>query len=159
MGTPEYLDGGAITYKSDIYSLGVIIMQIVTGRDKKDCSNTVGVIENWRSRLILDISPGDTSLDACYQQVKKCVEIGMSCMDHDPGNRSSTQHIINRFEKTDVTIQSVRSNINSSYLRHEMRIRSKATFQPTVVESKASRAPTPINTTSHRRKQNASADG
>jgi serine/threonine protein kinase len=50
MGTPEYLDGGAITYKSDIYSLGVIIMQIVTGRDKKDCSNTVGV------RLILSNS-------------------------------------------------------------------------------------------------------
>jgi serine/threonine protein kinase len=47
MDTPEYLDGGAITYKSDIYSLGVIILQIVTGRNKKDSSNTVGV------RLIL----------------------------------------------------------------------------------------------------------
>jgi serine/threonine protein kinase len=43
MATPEYLDGGAVTFKSDIYCLGIIIMQIVTGRNRKDCSNTVGV--------------------------------------------------------------------------------------------------------------------
>lgn len=133
MATPEYLDGGAITYKSDIYSLGVVIMQIVTGRNKKDCSNTAGVLENWRNRLKLDMSPGHRSLETCYQQVKVCVEIGMSCMDHNPGNRSTTQHIIHMFDKTEVTEQSIRSDVGSSYLQ-QMIARSKEIFRLVVAE-------------------------
>jgi serine/threonine protein kinase len=43
MATPEYLAGGKITLKSDIYSLGVIIMQIITGQNKKNYSNTANV--------------------------------------------------------------------------------------------------------------------
>ncbi|XP_071674960.1 uncharacterized protein [Lolium perenne] len=183
MDTPEYLDGGAITYKSDIYSLGVIILQIVTGRNKKDSSNTVGVLKNWKSRLTLDTSVGDTLLETCCQQVKICIEIGMSCMDHDPGNRSTTRHIMDRFEETDITEQSVRSDVDSSYLQ-QMIVCSKATIQPAVAESKpspatvapeskisptiiateskASPATIPINTTPHSSltepKQNVSAD-
>lgn len=36
MSTPEYMDGGEITFQSDIYCLGFVIMQIVTGQSKKN---------------------------------------------------------------------------------------------------------------------------
>jgi serine/threonine protein kinase len=29
---PEYIHGGAVTLKSDIFSLGVIILEVITGR-------------------------------------------------------------------------------------------------------------------------------
>jgi serine/threonine protein kinase len=29
---PEYVHGGAVTLKSDIFSLGVIILEVITGR-------------------------------------------------------------------------------------------------------------------------------
>lgn len=44
---PEYLDDGAITVKSDIYSLGVIIRRIVIGR------KTGQTIENVRTNQTL----------------------------------------------------------------------------------------------------------
>jgi hypothetical protein len=43
MATPEYFCGGTITLKSDIFSLGVIIMQIVFGQYDMNYSNIPSV--------------------------------------------------------------------------------------------------------------------
>ena len=45
---PEFLDNGVVTLKADIYSLGVLIMEILTGK-KEYC-----VVENVRTTKILD---------------------------------------------------------------------------------------------------------
>ena len=39
---PEFINKGEVTFKTDIYSLGVIIMEILMGH--KDCSNVKEVI-------------------------------------------------------------------------------------------------------------------
>ncbi|KAM0904377.1 hypothetical protein ACQ4PT_018077 [Festuca glaucescens] len=98
MATPEYSTGVEITLKSDIYCLGIIIMQIVTGPNNMDYSNIASIVESWRSRLELDASKEHT-FETCYQQVKVCVDIGMRCMDHDPRNRPVTQYIINCLDR------------------------------------------------------------
>ncbi|KAM0883850.1 hypothetical protein ACQ4PT_031373 [Festuca glaucescens] len=113
MATPEYLAGGEITIKSDIYSLGVIIMQIVTGQNKNKYSNTTTIVESWRSRLELDASKGRLTFEKCYQQVQECVEVGLRCMDHDPANRPITRYIIDRLHKTE-TEHSGESGISNS---------------------------------------------
>lgn len=43
---PEYYSTGVMTYKSDIYSLGVMIMEILTG-EKEFCT-----IENVRGKIM-----------------------------------------------------------------------------------------------------------
>lgn len=133
MATPEYLTGAEITLKSDIYSLGLIIMQIVTGPNNMDYSNIASIVESWRSRLELE-APKEHTFETCYQQVKVCVDIGMRCMDHDPRNRPVTQYIINCLDRME------RERSVGSY----MIFPSEATSQPSdaeLIESPVPHAP------------------
>ncbi|XP_066337864.1 cysteine-rich receptor-like protein kinase 14 isoform X1 [Miscanthus floridulus] len=51
---PEYIDKGEISKKFDIFSLGVIMIMIVSGPDSKyeDMSNDkiIDLVRNWRNR-------------------------------------------------------------------------------------------------------------
>ncbi|XP_051191582.1 uncharacterized protein [Lolium perenne] len=115
MTTPEYLAGGQITLKSDIYCLGYLIMQIVTGQSKTNYSDTelASITESWRSRLEPEASKGHT-FETCSQQVKICIEIGINCMDHDPGNRPTTRCIVRRLDNKREMEQSFGSDVSNS---------------------------------------------
>ncbi|CAO2148079.1 unnamed protein product, partial [Urochloa humidicola] len=80
---PEYLNAGRMSFKSDMYSLGVIIMELVTGR-KGVCDNN-SVLRRWRHRW--NKSAKETSL--LYQQIQviKCMKMGLLCQEHDPCKR------------------------------------------------------------------------
>ncbi|RLN00817.1 hypothetical protein C2845_PM06G29100 [Panicum miliaceum] len=87
---PEYLFQGIITTKADIYSLGVIIIEVVAGRkispyDTGESRSAFVelVFKNWRNRL--EASPGCTYLEIYSQQIRTCLEIGLSCVRVDPG--------------------------------------------------------------------------
>ncbi|KAF7046486.1 hypothetical protein CFC21_055512 [Triticum aestivum] len=88
---PEFLNRGEITFKTDVYSLGVIIMEILMGH--KECSNVEKVVESWTNKF--GASKNQTSLE----QVKVCAEIGIKCTNYDPGNRPATWFIVSEFEK------------------------------------------------------------
>lgn len=153
MATPEYMAGGEITLMSDIYCLGVIIMQIVTGQNKNNYSNTASIVESWRSMLELDASKGGHTLETCYQQLQVCVEIGMCCIDHDPGNRPITQYIIDKLDNKEME-RSIRSDTSTLSLEQicmyigavaftlsDMIFPSKGTLLPSGEELKPSPAP------------------
>ncbi|KAM0928549.1 hypothetical protein ACQ4PT_002547 [Festuca glaucescens] len=88
---PEYLKSGQITFASDIYSLGVIIMEILTGL--KGYLKAEKVVESWMNRL--QASEGDMRL----VQVRVYTEIGIECMDLDPNKRPVARDIIGRLNK------------------------------------------------------------
>ncbi|CAM0878113.1 unnamed protein product [Alopecurus aequalis] len=89
---PEYLRSGQIAFASDIYSLGVIIMEILTGA--KRYLEDDYVVEIWMNRL--DASKGGLQLE----QVRVCCKIGIECMNLDPKKRPVVQHIIDMLDKT-----------------------------------------------------------
>ncbi|CAN6217272.1 unnamed protein product, partial [Urochloa humidicola] len=88
---PEYFFSGQITYKSDIYSLGVLITEVVTG--KKGYCTTEKVLESWRKRLETSQEQIPVQLD----QVRTCAEIGIKCRDTNPENRPMIHSIIKTF--------------------------------------------------------------
>ncbi|XP_044444377.1 cysteine-rich receptor-like protein kinase 10 [Triticum aestivum] len=88
---PEFINKGEITFKTDIYSLGVIITEILMGH--KECSNVKEVVESWTNKFV--ISKSQTVLE----EVKVCAEIAVKCTNYDPGNRLTTGFIICLFEK------------------------------------------------------------
>ncbi|RCV37127.1 hypothetical protein SETIT_8G038300v2 [Setaria italica] len=91
VGTPGYmapeLDGGLITTKSDIYNLGIIITEILTG-NREDLL-IENVLERW-STTIFDTPEGGTWLE----NLRVCVDIATQCRDSDIKMRPTTQDIL-----------------------------------------------------------------
>ncbi|KAL6622407.1 hypothetical protein ACP70R_032286 [Stipagrostis hirtigluma subsp. patula] len=90
---PEYLRRGLITKKLDIFSLGVIIIAITTGRKdypyetETSSQNFVElVLNNWRHR--------HASQEIDCQQIRRCIEISLACVKLNWEERPTTSQII-----------------------------------------------------------------
>ncbi|XP_047057857.1 U-box domain-containing protein 52-like [Lolium rigidum] len=109
---PEYLENGKMSVKSDVYSLGIIIIELVTGfRSVPDINNKV--LRRWRHRC--HKSGKETPFR--YQQITKLIEIGLLCQEKDPYKRPLISDIvrgINELESTDRQV----SNANESTVGH-----------------------------------------
>ncbi|RCV05987.1 hypothetical protein SETIT_1G126900v2, partial [Setaria italica] len=100
---PEYLYRGEISTQSDIYSLGLLIIQISTGeKNIPDAEDKCGkkfiekVHENWADR---HITSKYASFDANrLQQIEMCVEIGLQCVDHERKKRPSIVDILDKLD-------------------------------------------------------------
>ncbi|XP_062197393.1 uncharacterized protein LOC133900323 isoform X2 [Phragmites australis] len=98
---PEYLDDGIITLKADIYSLGVIILEIITG--KKTLPKVENVHEIWKNRLEATLS--HSLLQAYCHQVKTCVEVALNCVEFDRQKRPNIGEIISMLNETETGCQ------------------------------------------------------
>ncbi|CAL4979922.1 unnamed protein product [Urochloa decumbens] len=99
---PEYLVDGEITIKSDIYSLGLIIREMVMGPNKTG-TTTEDVPKSWRLRLEQDSSQmRQTPSEIRYRQIiEECMEISDTCTERKPENRPTTGDILRRLEKAE----------------------------------------------------------
>ncbi|XP_066336997.1 uncharacterized protein [Miscanthus floridulus] len=105
---PEYLYRGEISRQCDIYSLGVLIMEITTR--ERNCSDDgdmsgrnfiIHIRETWTDEYI---ASEYSSLDGeRIQQVKMCIEIGITCVDVDRKNRPSIVEIVDRLHRRRVS--------------------------------------------------------
>lgn len=89
---PEFYGGRKITSKLDIYSLGIVIIDILTG--EKGYPDVDNVLERWRNRL--EKKQEDTQL----LQVRVCTEIAIQCTDFNPAKRPDTLSILDRLGAT-----------------------------------------------------------
>ncbi|CAM0908456.1 unnamed protein product [Alopecurus aequalis] len=93
---PELLSSGKITYRSDLFSLGVIIKEILTGEKGHQDRDTI--LQSWRDR----------SDQSQWEQIRVCTEIGIQCTDYNPANRpESIKHIIDRLLETERLSQAI----------------------------------------------------
>ncbi|CAO2152378.1 unnamed protein product [Urochloa humidicola] len=96
---PEYLYRGEISTQSDIYSLGLLIIQISTGEknipDMEDKCGRKFVEEVRQMWTDHHIKSKYRSFDSGhFQQIKTCVEIGLQCVDSERKNRPSIADIV-----------------------------------------------------------------
>ncbi|CAM0878530.1 unnamed protein product [Alopecurus aequalis] len=106
---PEFTERQIISCKFDIYSMGVAIIELMTGsRPGSDdvYSNKFAnlVRERWRERLQKTVN--GRSLETYYQQVTKCLEIAMQCVEYDRHKRPSIGEIVNRLNEPESTLRS-----------------------------------------------------
>lgn len=91
---PEYYNTEKITKKFDLYSLGVLILEIITG--KKGHQDVHEVHKSWYNRLDSDISQRNVE----WEQIQVCTEIGIQCMESDPAKRpGSMKEIMDKLDK------------------------------------------------------------
>ncbi|KAM3215236.1 hypothetical protein ACQJBY_067301 [Aegilops geniculata] len=101
---PEYISEGNMSFKSDMYSLGKIIIELVTG-GKEILNNSNTVLRRWRHRW--KKSGKETPL--VYQQVAKCIEIGLLCQEREPSKRPFIWDIINDISHMEVVNEEIKN--------------------------------------------------
>ncbi|TVU22011.1 hypothetical protein EJB05_31687, partial [Eragrostis curvula] len=105
---PEYIHSRHITDKYDIFSLGIIIIQIMTGSEghSKYLEMTTPeqfiehVYKNRRNRL----EATSMHVEEYSQQVKSCIKIASNCLEFDRKKRPTIGHIINELIQTETVI-------------------------------------------------------
>ncbi|VAH39413.1 unnamed protein product [Triticum turgidum subsp. durum] len=110
---PEYINGGTVSKKFDIFSLGVVMTKIIAGPSgHTKCAEMqhqefLDQVEgNWRKSL-KETWSSPKLLDAQCRQVKICTEIALSCMKTDRHERPSIVDIINDLNETETFIENV----------------------------------------------------
>ncbi|XP_037438967.1 putative receptor-like protein kinase At4g00960 isoform X2 [Triticum dicoccoides] len=98
---PEYWCG-QIALKCDLYSLGIIIIEILTGA--KGCPNIDDVLNSWRNRL------EKTERETQLVQLRACAEIAIECTAYNPAERPDIVRIIDRLRATKSTEESAASS-------------------------------------------------
>ncbi|KAF2911613.1 mannose/glucose-specific lectin [Oryza sativa Japonica Group] len=111
---PEYIQRRQISNKYDIFSLGVIILQIIAGPlgySKCDDMPPQQFIElvckKWRDRMEATSNYASTEEDC--QRLKRCIEIALRCVEVERKNRPSMRDIIRELKQIDETSSSMSS--------------------------------------------------
>jgi serine/threonine protein kinase len=98
---PEYLYRGEISTQSDIYSLGLLIIETTTGEKNQPKQNEPSardfiekVRQTWTYDYIASMFPKFNAND--LQEVRVCIEIGLECVQIDRKKRPSVENIVER---------------------------------------------------------------
>ncbi|CAM0948417.1 unnamed protein product [Alopecurus aequalis] len=143
---PEYWHENKISPKNDVYSLGIIIIQIISGytgyTQLGQTEDVVGFIEqankSWRERINTTQSPRES---AESNQVETCLNLAMKCVDGDRKNRPTVAEIVRILKETEEGIPEERWRNRAQFLMHQdlsamARNSPSGTFNPNPVPDK-----------------------
>uniref|UniRef100_A0A453DLM7 Protein kinase domain-containing protein n=1 Tax=Aegilops tauschii subsp. strangulata TaxID=200361 RepID=A0A453DLM7_AEGTS len=104
---PEIREGGVIARSADLYSVGVIMLEILTGQ--KGYQDIGDVLESWSDRL------ERSQRDTLCEQIRVCYEIALECREFNPKMRPpSARDIIDRLHTMESIQVSRRMNNSKS---------------------------------------------
>lgn len=109
---PEYAMQGKFSIKSDVFSFGVLVLEILTGRknsstyDSDVAEDLLSYIwEKWRGGRAMEIV--DPALGGRYQggDVLRCVQIGLLCVQENPNDRPTMSTVVVMLNSETVSLQ------------------------------------------------------
>lgn len=109
--SPEYAMRGQFSVKSDVFSFGVLVLEIVSGKKNTDFyqSNRVDDLlkhawKNWTEKTPLEFL--DPTLRGSYSrnEVNRCIHIGLLCVQENPSDRPSMATIALMLNSYSVTM-------------------------------------------------------
>ncbi|KAK9907865.1 hypothetical protein M0R45_000052 [Rubus argutus] len=98
--SPEYAVFGRFSTKSDVFSFGIILLEIVSGKRNNSCYEekySMNLIEHvwqlWKEDKVLEIV--DSSLESYHPyEVLRCIQIGLLCVQEDSKDRPAMSTVV-----------------------------------------------------------------
>ncbi|KAJ3687932.1 hypothetical protein LUZ61_017096 [Rhynchospora tenuis] len=106
---PEYAMHGLYSIKSDVFSFGVLLLEILTGRRNSAVDGEHGedilssTWEHWVAGTITDTM--DPQLDCPTNEVIRHVQIGLLCVQEDPINRPSMSEVVIMLSSNTISLE------------------------------------------------------
>ncbi|KAK9147418.1 hypothetical protein Scep_006175 [Stephania cephalantha] len=102
---PEYACSGMLNEKSDIYSFGILIMEIISGRNPVDHSRPPGEVNlvDWLKGLVGErkseqvVDPKLPEMPPS-KELKRILLVALKCVDPDATKRPKMGHVIHMLE-------------------------------------------------------------
>ncbi|XP_038975173.1 putative receptor-like protein kinase At4g00960 [Phoenix dactylifera] len=98
---PEYVMRGHYSIKSDIYSFGVLVLEIVSGRKNSGNSESGSaqdllsyIWERWTEGTILEKLDPSLGNHCPKSEVLRCFHIGLLCVQENPSNRPNMSQVV-----------------------------------------------------------------
>ncbi|XP_028760944.1 putative receptor-like protein kinase At4g00960 [Neltuma alba] len=102
--SPEYIKFGLFSEKSDIYSFGVIVLEIISGKNiSSQCEShesqyAGGLLsdawKHWRDDNLIAILDSNLTEAGSHSEIIKCIHIGLLCVQGNPGVRPSMNKVV-----------------------------------------------------------------
>ncbi|KAB5556962.1 hypothetical protein DKX38_007871 [Salix brachista] len=105
---PEYASSGMLNERSDVYSFGILVMEIISGRNPVDYSRPpeeVNLID-WLKRMVSNRNPEgvlDPKLPEkpTLRALKRALLVALRCVDPNAQKRPKMGHIVHMLEADD----------------------------------------------------------
>ncbi|KAL0373685.1 UNVERIFIED_CONTAM: putative serine/threonine-protein kinase [Sesamum radiatum] len=122
---PEYACTGMLTEKSDIYSFGILLMEIITGRSPVDYSRPQGEVNlvDWL-KMMVGNRKAEEVVDPKLPErpaskvLKRVILVALRCVDPDAQKRPKMGHIIHMLESEDLLSRDERRVARESSSSH-----------------------------------------
>ncbi|XP_068667835.1 G-type lectin S-receptor-like serine/threonine-protein kinase At4g27290 [Aristolochia californica] len=97
--SPEYALDGNFSEKSDVFSFGVLMLEIVSGtKNTGFYQNTPSLLGHawqlWSEGRSLELMVSSESHTAVRSQVERCVHVGLLCVQEDAGDRPTMSSVV-----------------------------------------------------------------
>ncbi|PHT71195.1 Cysteine-rich receptor-like protein kinase 11 [Capsicum annuum] len=109
--SPEYVMYGQYSIKSDVFSFGVLTLEIVSGnKNSSFCeSNEANDLlshawKHWKEDTPLELI--DSTLEDCYSRIEvlRCIQIGLLCVQKDAHKRPTMGSIVLMLSSNSITL-------------------------------------------------------
>uniref|UniRef100_A0A804KII3 Protein kinase domain-containing protein n=1 Tax=Musa acuminata subsp. malaccensis TaxID=214687 RepID=A0A804KII3_MUSAM len=131
---PEYVIHGQFSIKSDVFSFGVLVLEILTGRKNSTAcnpENTEDLLsytwEKWRGGSALEMVDPALGNQFHGSDLLRCMQIGLLCVQENPFARPSMSTVAVMLSSATVTLQapsqpafSLHKQKASQYYRHSI---------------------------------------
>ncbi|GAY57982.1 protein kinase domain-containing protein [Citrus sinensis] len=136
---PEYANTGMLNEKSDIYSFGVLLLEVVTGRDPVDYgrpANEVNLVE-WLKMMVgtrraEEVVDPNLEVKPATRALKRSLLVALRCVDPDSEKRPKMSQVVRMLEADDYPFREDRRNRKSRTTSMEI----ESLKESTEIESK-----------------------
>ncbi|XP_010458518.1 PREDICTED: G-type lectin S-receptor-like serine/threonine-protein kinase At1g11300 [Camelina sativa] len=90
---PEYAMGGLFSEKSDVFSLGVILLEIVSGRRNSHSTLLAYVWSIWNKGEMSGLVDPEIFDQLYEKEIRKCIHIGLLCVQDAANDRPSVSTV------------------------------------------------------------------